>query len=150
LDRTHRQISSFHQSIVLGPPEETLCQRRALVEALGDQACGCGAKVDDWKLWRIDQAIEVTQTFGLQAVDEQELGHALVGGLVGGTQSGAAPGAASFRVVIAAHFPAHREPANRVLRVFPEQTLGLLAFLVLGPSLGTLAGTLEPTPMCAY
>ena len=74
-----------HQSIVFGPSEETLCQRRALVEALGDQARCCGAKVDDWKLRRRDQTIEVPQTFGLQAVDEQELGHALVGGLMGWT-----------------------------------------------------------------
>jgi hypothetical protein len=48
-----------HQAIVLGPPEETLCQLRALFEALGDQARCCGAKVDDWRLRRLDQTIEV-------------------------------------------------------------------------------------------
>jgi hypothetical protein len=74
-----------HQAIVLGPLEETPCQRRALIEALGDQACGCGAKVDDWKLRRLDETMEVLQAFGLQAVDEEELGHALVGGLMGWT-----------------------------------------------------------------
>lgn len=74
-----------HQAIVLGPVEEALCQRRALIEALGDQARRCGSKVDDWKLRRRDQTIEVPQTFGLQAVDEEELGHALVGGLMGWT-----------------------------------------------------------------
>src|SRR5438093_7312895 len=74
-----------HQAIVLDPPEETLCQCRALIEALGDQARCCGAKVDDWKLRRLDETIEVPQTFGLQAVDKQELGHALVGGLMGRT-----------------------------------------------------------------
>jgi hypothetical protein len=42
-----------------------------------------GSKVDDGKLRRLDQTIEVPQTFGLQAVDEEELGHALVGGLMG-------------------------------------------------------------------
>jgi hypothetical protein len=75
-----------HQAIVLGPLEETLCQRHALIEALGDQARCCGSKVDDWKLRRLDQTIEVLQTFGVQAVDEEELGHALVGGLMGWTQ----------------------------------------------------------------
>jgi hypothetical protein len=74
-----------HQAIVLGPLEETLCQLRPLIEALGDQARCCGAKVDDWKLRRLDQTIEVPQTFSVQAVDEEELGHALVGGLMGGT-----------------------------------------------------------------
>jgi hypothetical protein len=72
-----------HQAIVLGPLEETPCQRRALIEALGDQARCCGAKVDDRKLRRPDQTIEVSQTFGLEAVDEEEFGHALVGCLVG-------------------------------------------------------------------
>src|SRR6266508_4325210 len=74
-----------HQAIVLGPLEETLCQLRALIEALGDQARCCGAKVDYWKLRRLDETIEVPQTFGLQAIDEQELGQALVGGLMGWT-----------------------------------------------------------------
>jgi hypothetical protein len=41
--------------------------------------------MDDWKLRRLDQTIEVPQTFGVQAVDEEELGHALVGGLMGWT-----------------------------------------------------------------
>ena len=130
---------------------------------------------------------------------------------------------ASFMVAVAAHFPAHRERADRVLTVSLQQTLRLQAFrektpdrkaaallhrkrsrwncqfhlylrsavrwprgrrrrfakvardyrtglklmisgpffigslvgvgcrlMVLGPGLGTLAGTLEPTPMCAY
>ena len=35
--------------------EEALCQRRALIEALGDQARRCRSKVDDWKLRRRDQ-----------------------------------------------------------------------------------------------
>jgi hypothetical protein len=74
-----------HQVIVLGPVEEALCQRRALIEALGDQARRCGSKVDYWKLRRRNQTIEVLQTFGLLAVDEEELGHALVGGLMGWT-----------------------------------------------------------------
>jgi hypothetical protein len=74
-----------HQAIVLGPLEETLCQLRPLIEALGDQARCCGSKVDDWKLRRLDQTIEVPQTFGVQAFDEEELGHALVGGLMGWT-----------------------------------------------------------------
>ena len=74
-----------HQAIVLGPVEEALCQRRALIEALSGQARRCGAKVDDWKLRRRDQTIEVPQTFGLQAVDEEEFGHALVGRLMGWT-----------------------------------------------------------------
>src|SRR5262249_62005262 len=74
-----------HAAIVLGPLEETPRQRRALLEAVGDQARGGGAKVDDWKFRRIDQTIEVPQAFGLQAVDEQELGHALVGDLMGCT-----------------------------------------------------------------
>jgi hypothetical protein len=73
-----------HPAIVLGPLEETPCQRRALLESLGDQARGCGAKVDDWKLRWLDQTIEVSQTLSLQAVDEEELGHALVGGLMSG------------------------------------------------------------------
>src|SRR5262245_29081001 len=74
-----------HPAIVLGPLKETLCQRRTLIEALGDQACCCGAKVDAWKLRWLDQTIEVPQPFSLQAVDEEELGHALVGGLMGWT-----------------------------------------------------------------
>jgi hypothetical protein len=74
-----------HPAIVRSPPEETLCQLRALIEALGDEARGCSAKVDDWKFRRLDQTVEVTQTFGLQTVNEEELGHALVGGLMGGT-----------------------------------------------------------------
>jgi hypothetical protein len=39
-----------------------------------------------------------------------------------------APSSASFLVAIAAHFPAHRERADRVLTVFPQQTLHLLEF----------------------
>ncbi len=74
---------AVHAAIVLGALEETLCQLRALIEALGDQARDCGAKVDDWKLRRVDQTIEVPQTFGLEAVDEEELGHAFVDGLMG-------------------------------------------------------------------
>jgi hypothetical protein len=50
-----------HQAIVRGPLEETLCQLRALIEALGDQTRCRGAKVDDWKLRRRDQPIEVLQ-----------------------------------------------------------------------------------------
>jgi hypothetical protein len=74
-----------HPAIVLRPLEETLGQRRALLEALGDQARCCGANVDDGKLRRLDQAIEVLETFGLQAIDEEQLGHAFVGRLMGGT-----------------------------------------------------------------
>jgi hypothetical protein len=74
-----------HPAILLGPLEETLCQFRALIEALGDQARCCGAKVDDRKLRRLNQTIEVQQPFGLLFLDEEELGHALVGGVMGWT-----------------------------------------------------------------
>ena len=43
-------------------------------------------------------------------------------GIRGGARKG------SFMVAIAAHFPAHRERADRVVTVFPKQTLGLLEF----------------------
>jgi hypothetical protein len=74
-----------HPAIVRGPPEKTLCQLCALIEALGNQTGDGGAKVDDWKLRRRDQTIEVPQTLVLQAVDEKQLGHSLVGGLMGWT-----------------------------------------------------------------
>lgn len=84
VNETRLAARVVHPAVVLGPLEEALCPRRALLEALGDQARRCGAKVDDRKLRRLDQTIEVPQTVGLQAVDEEELGHALVGGLMGG------------------------------------------------------------------
>jgi hypothetical protein len=83
LNETRLGAWALHAAIVLGPLEETLRQRRALLEAVGEQACSRGAKIDDWKIRRLDQTIEVPQAFGLQSVDEEELRHALVGGLMG-------------------------------------------------------------------
>jgi hypothetical protein len=118
-----------HPAIVPGPLEETLCQFRAPIEALGHQARCCGAKVDDWKLRRLEQAIEVPQTFGLQAIDEEELSHSLVGGLMGWTHvknaQEALPGARKVfrepRVFGVAH------PSRAVIRELPTCLLRALA-----------------------
>ncbi len=61
---------AVHAAIVLGPPEETRRQLRALIEAAGDQARSRCAKIDDWELRWLDQAIEVPHAFGVQSVDE--------------------------------------------------------------------------------